>query len=127
MQEKLQISLRNSLTFSTSLNPADRRATGATPPGIPRSSQARRNSSTAKASKRDPPTLYTTPNKNRATIYAPHFTDRKRAVSLSLRRESELTPQPTPRISAAAPVSNSGRRSLCVRTRYVSDSACACL
>lgn len=96
MQEKLKISLRNSLTFSTALNPTHRRGTGATSPKqpaqfttslqlpAPRLPLPDRKKNPKQPSKRDPQIFYTTPkkkiNKDRSTVYAPYFTARKQGV-----------------------------------------------
>lgn len=97
MQEKLKISLRNSLTSSTSLNPTDRRVTGAASPNILHSSQPPCNFqplayrfSTRKANKREPQIFYITSNKDGTTIYTLYFTDRKQIISLSLCKKSKL-------------------------------------
>lgn len=134
MQEKLKISLRNSLTFSTSLNPADRRVTGSTSPSIPHSSQPRCNFqplaycfSTGKT--RETLRSFIPPRIKTATLLMRCIMNRRKGSSFPVTLQGELTtPLPSsPRISTAALVSNSGHRSLCVRTRYVSDSLCACV
>lgn len=134
MQEKLKISLRNSLTFNTSLNPADRRVTGSTSPNIPHSSQPRCNFqplaycfSTGKT--RETLRSFIPPRIKTARQFMHCIRNRRKASSFPVTLQGErTTPLPSsPRISTAALVSNSGHRSLCVRTRYVSESPCACV